>query len=38
MTAWFQGLLGAGWGWFIATLILILLIAIVALKVEGSIA
>ncbi len=28
MTAWFQGLLGAGWGWFIATLILILLIAL----------
>ena len=28
MTAWFQGLLGAGWGWFIATLVLILLIAL----------
>ena len=28
MTAWFQGLLGAGWGWFIATFILILLIAL----------
>jgi NADH-quinone oxidoreductase subunit H len=28
MTAWFQGLLGAGWGWFVATLILILMIAL----------
>src|SRR3954464_7126236 len=28
MTAWFQSALGAGWGWFIATLILILLIAL----------
>jgi NADH-quinone oxidoreductase subunit H len=28
MTVWFQGLLGAGWGWLIATLILILLIAL----------
>ncbi|HYI64656.1 MAG TPA: NADH-quinone oxidoreductase subunit NuoH [Allosphingosinicella sp.] len=28
MTAWFQAMLGAGWGWFIATLILILLIAL----------
>ena len=28
MTAWFQSLLGAGWGWFFATLILILMIAL----------
>jgi NADH-quinone oxidoreductase subunit H len=28
MTAWFQGLIGAGWGWFVATFILILMIAL----------
>lgn len=28
MTAYLQGLLGAGWGWFVANLILILLIAL----------
>ncbi|PSJ39785.1 NADH-quinone oxidoreductase subunit NuoH [Allosphingosinicella deserti] len=28
MTAWFQGLLGYGFGWFVATLILVLLIAL----------
>jgi NADH-quinone oxidoreductase subunit H len=28
MTAWFQGLIGESWGWFIATLIFILLIAL----------
>src|SRR3954462_15974947 len=28
MTAWMQGLVGEGWGWFLATLIGILLIAL----------
>ncbi len=28
MTAWFQSFLGIGWGWFVANLILILLIAL----------
>lgn len=28
MTGWFQGYLGEGWGWFLANLILILLIAL----------
>jgi len=28
MTAWFQSILGIGWGWFVANLILILLIAL----------
>ena len=28
MTAWFQGLIGAGWGWFVATFIFILMIAL----------
>jgi NADH-quinone oxidoreductase subunit H len=28
MTAWMQGLIGEGWGWFLATLIFILLIAL----------
>ena len=28
MTAWMQGLIGEGWGWFLATLIFILIIAL----------
>ena len=36
MTAWFQGILGTGLGWFVATLILILMIALVAMALEDE--